>query len=300
MELFDFNTQQMLNYFNRQPSVVKGQINSATEYYKRYLYNLIYSVFDFTLPKEWAINYFRYWLFHCGSIACIYTNEYGWIVNPYSIVKLNLYHQPNIIQVTNQFLNKTKIGKIGDNAEIIKCFDDYYGFHDIVTTYAEKLADCDKSIKVSLLNSNVAFMAEVENKKQGDEIKEAYGTATEGNPFVVINKNVLGNNGQLKTMIDNPKSIFIAPDIMTVKRQIVNEFLTTVGIRNANYDKKERLNSQEVSENDDQTRALVEIVYDNIKSSFDRLNAISDLNLAVKLRYSYKTEVKEGEEEWTD
>ena len=42
------NEQTWFSYFNMQPSQVKGQVNSSVEYYKRILYNKIYSVFDFT------------------------------------------------------------------------------------------------------------------------------------------------------------------------------------------------------------------------------------------------------------
>ena len=128
----DFNNQELMGYFNRQPSSVKGQVNSTTLYYKRVLYNLLYSVFEWNLPKEWKENYFRYWLYRFGSIGVVYTNEYGWVCQPYSIVKLDLYYQPKVIQIYNQFITKPKVGVIGENAEIIKAFDDFYGFDDII------------------------------------------------------------------------------------------------------------------------------------------------------------------------
>lgn len=296
MDFLDFNCQDMMNYFNRQPSSVKGQGNATTLYYKRILYNILYSVFEFDLPKEWKLNYFRYWLFHFGSVATVYTNEYGWVVQPYSIVKLDLYYQPKVIQIYNQFITKPKVGVIGENAEIIKCFDDFYGFEDIINNYAEKLANCDKSINISLMNSNVTYSAEVENKKDAEALKEAYSKATTGEPFVVLNKNILNDKG-IVSLFPNVKNNFIAPDVLQLKRTIINEFLTTIGIKNANYDKKERLNSQEVSENNDETRAIVSVVYDNLKQCCDNINKIADIDINVKLRYNYESEVKESEVE---
>ena len=105
VEPISFDQQMLSEYFNLQPRVVKGSANTATEYEKRYLYNLIYAVYEFTLPNEWALNFFRFWLFHYGSIAVIYTREYGWIAQPYSVKKLNLYYQPKIIVVYNSFFN---------------------------------------------------------------------------------------------------------------------------------------------------------------------------------------------------
>lgn len=296
-DFIDFNQQELTDYFNRQPSQVKGQWNSTTLYYKRMLYNILYSVFEFDIPKEWKLNYFRYWLFKFGSIAVVYTNEFGWVCQPYSIVKLDLFYNPKVIQVYNQHIKTPKIGIIDENSGIIKCFDDYYGFDDIICNYAEKLANCDRSVNVSLMNSNVTFLAEVESKKESDTLKEAYGRATTGEPFIAINKNVLGNKG-IVTMFPNVKNNFIAPDIMTLKRTIINEFLTTIGVRNANYDKKERLNSQEVTENNDETKSIVSVVYDNLVDSIERINNISGLDLKVTLRYNYDdNEVKDDTKE---
>lgn len=295
-DYIDFNCQGLTDYFNRQPSVVKGRYNATTLYYKRELYNLLYSVFELTIPKEWKLNYFRYWLFNFGSIAVVYTKEFGWVCQPYSIVKLDLYYNPKVIQVYNQNIKTPKVGVIGENAGIIHAFDDYYGFDEIITNYAEKLANCDKSINISLMNSNVTFMAEVENKKDAEAIKEGYERATTGEPFIAFNKNILSDKG-IMTMFPNVRNNFIAPDVMQLKRSIINEFLTTIGIKNANYDKKERLNSQEVTENNDETKALVSVIYDNIKSCMDEIKTFADIDLNVTLRYNYDSKENDTEKE---
>lgn len=283
---YTYQVQNYMNYFNLQPSDVKGTANTAVQHYKRELYNMIYSVFEFDLPKDWALNFFRFFLFHCGSIGVIYTKEYGWVCQPYSFTELDLYYNPKVIMVDNQFFNSTKYGLIGVNAEIIKIFDDYFGLDNLVTRYAEKLAQCDKSIDINLMNSNVALLAEVENKKDAEAVKVAYGKATTGEPLVTLSKDILKGK-QLNTMIANVKNTFIANDIQILKRSIVNEFLTKVGIRNSNYDKKERLTESEVNENNDETRALISVIYDNIKASMNKLNKIAGLGLDVRLRYEY-------------
>ena len=83
-----FGEQSMIDYFNMQPSEVKGKANNSTEYYKRMLYTKLYSTLEFSLPGDWDLNFFRFWLFHYGSIAVIYTKEYGWVAQPYSIEEL--------------------------------------------------------------------------------------------------------------------------------------------------------------------------------------------------------------------
>lgn len=285
-----FDQDMILNHFNIQPSQVKGRANAGVEYYKRLLYAKLYSTLDFTLPETWKKNYFRFWLFHCGSIGVVYTSEFGWVCQPYSILKLDLYFNPKVIEVYNQFIKTPKIGAIGVNAGIIKCMDDYFGLDDIVTRYATDLAQCDRSIEVNLMNSNVTAFFKAKNKKDADAVKEAYAKATTGEPFVVINKEVMDDEG-IDTLLPNIKNNFIVNDLLQARRGILNAFLTEIGIRNANYDKKERLNSQEVNENNDETSAVITVIYDNIKKSMEEVNEVSGLNLDVSLHYDYGKEV---------
>lgn len=290
-----FGQQQLLNYFNIQPSEVKAVCNEGTEFYKRYLYSKVYSTLEFTIPENWDLNYFRFWLFHYGSISVIYTREYGWVAQPYSITELNLYYNPRKITVYNQFIRKPKTGIIGINAGIIKVMDDYYGLDDIVTRYAVKLAQIDKAVNVNLMNCNVTAMFEAESKKQADEIKEAYTQATEGKPLVVLNKEVM-NGKSITTLLPSAGSNYIVDKLLQARRTIINAFLTEIGIRNANYEKRERLNSQEVEENNDETKAIISIIFDNIKECMERINKFSGLGLDVKMRYSYSEEDETWEE----
>lgn len=286
----NFAAEMIMDHFNLQPSDVKGRANAGVEFYKRLLYTKVYSTLDFTLPEDWKKNYFRFLLFHFGSLGVIYTNEFGWVCQPYSIVKLDIYYNPKVIEVYNQFIKTPKIGAVGINAGIIKCMDDYFGLDDIVTRYATDLAQCDRSIEVNLMNSNVTAFFKAKSKKEADAIREAYGQATTGKPLVIINKEVMGDEEGIDTLLPNMKNNFLVNDLLQARRGILNAFLTEIGIRNANYDKKERLNSQEVSENNDETSAVISVIYDNIKKSMEEVNKISGLGLDVKLHFDYKQE----------
>lgn len=70
---------------------------------------------------------------------------------------------------------------------------------------------------------------------------------------------------------------------MQSKRTIINEFLTKIGIANANYDKRERLNSDEVNQNNEETKAMISVIFDNLKESISEINAISALGITVEL-----------------
>ena len=277
-----YEQNSMAQYWVQQPSTVNGQNTNATLYEKRYLYQLIFSRFKFGLPKDWDLNFFRYWLFSWGSIAVMYTREYGWICAPYSVSQINMYWNPKEITITNSYLTNPKYGLIGVNSGIIKLFDDYGGLDDLVRHYSVKLAQIDRCIDVNLMNANVTKYFEARNKKHAQEIKDLYAQSTQGEPLVVANESVTKGK-QIDTLYKDIKTTYIVNDLLQSKRTIINEFLTKIGIANANYDKRERLNTDEVNQNDEETKAMINVIYDNIKEGIAEINAISGLGITVEL-----------------
>lgn len=293
MQPITFNELNAADYFNLQPSCVKGSANIATLKAERYLWNLIYSGFEFELPKAWAIGWFRFWLFHSGVIGVSYTgrkDDLEYICGPFAVKSIDYQYRPLQAEMINTQITTPVNCVRGVNFGYIQILDDMFGLWEIVREYAEKLAQVDKAIDINLMNCNVAKAFPAENRKDADTIKEAYGRATAGEPFIVINKKYFDEDGASKivNLFGDVKSDYIAGDLWNLKRDIINEFLTKIGIRNANYDKRERLNSQEVSENNDETKALITIMYENIKRGMEEIKKFADIPLSVKLRYDYE------------
>lgn len=283
----NFGDQMMMSYMNIQPSNVKGRANLDTEYNKRYLWNKIYSQFKFTIPQEWKLNWFRYWLFQFGSIAVVYTHKFGWIAYPYSILSHDLYYNPKRVLVNCKFVDETIEGVVGLNCGIVHAMDDYFGLDDLVTRYATQLSLIDKDIQINLMNANLSMVYLAENDKDATEVKLAWSQMQEGKPLTIVQKDkanaLKGKSGLVDTMIANPKQLYLVNDLLDSRRTIVNEFLTEIGVNNANTDKKERLVTAEVNANNEEVKCLVEVIRNNIQMSFDEINRISDLNLRVEL-----------------
>ena len=283
-----FGQQQYLDHFNTQPTQVKAR-SQDLDTHKRYLYTKLCSVYKFKLPGNWPVNWFRFWLFQYGSIAVIYTKEFGWTAQPYSITGIDLYYQPSSILVTNHMFRTDKKGKIGVNAQLIHLMDDYYGLDDLVGKYASILAQIDKDIQVNLMNANVSVVSQVKSKKQGDSVAEAYGQATEGRPFVIVNEDLMKDK-PLETLLPSPKQNYIVGELLQARRNVVNQFLTDVGIPNYNMDKKAQQNDREIAENDDETKAIASVILENLQDDFEKLRAISGLDISVALRPTYSKE----------
>ena len=291
-----YTAQSFQDFFNRQPSQVKGIFNEATQHYKRILYNEVKSRYEFGLPKNVAMNWFRFWTFEFGSIAFIYTREFGWIAQPYGISALDINYQPKEITVSNPNLNEVKKGLVGINAVIVHCFDDYYGFDNIVTKYAEMLAQCDRNVNVNLMTSLSSKVFAAKDKKQADDMKLTIAEASQGNPVVFTLQEGL-DGLDIKSIMGDFKTEFIADKTMIVKRLIINEFLTVVGLNNANIDKRERLNGDEVNANNEEVKSIASIVLENLEEGFKELRLLTGLSESecyVKFRQFPKVEEKGG------
>lgn len=283
---FGFEFMQWNDFFNMSPSRVKGQWNASTLHYRRLLLEKAFSVFKFTLPNHWHQNWFRFWLYEFGSIAAVYTKKYGWIAQPWSILKLDLEYQPKRILVTNSHLDEKIVGEVGINAVIFHLFDDYYGISDIVSKYAEMLAQVDRNFNVSLLNSNVTFVVEALDKKDASTIKEAYSEATTGKPLVAVKRRMKEGEAEMNPFFPKAKDNFLCLDLLEARRGVMNAFLTEIGIANIAVQKKERLTSTEANENDDETKALAEIMYEHLQKSFKEFRTISGLDASVSWRFT--------------
>ena len=294
----DFEHRMYQNYFGMQPVEVAGQRNYTNYFYKRYLYNKIYSCFDFKLLDNWALNTFRFALFHFGSVA-IFKKDNRWSIGTWSVAEFDEDMNPKKVYC-HYFFQKNKaagiIYTVGEDAFIVRIFDDYFGYDDLVRETSVLLDNCTKTVNVALMNANVNLYATVDNEKTKTELETAYARGTTGQPMIFIDKDKtkdLKDGEDLFKPWTNHDTISSMDRILTCRRTIINNFLTEIGIKNANTNKKERLISDEVNQNNEETSANVTIAFDNISKVFEAFNKKSGLTtkISVDLKYDYNDDV---------
>ena len=70
----------------------------------------------------------------------------------------------------------------------------------------------------------------------------------------------------------------------------MSEFLTEIGVNNANTDKRERLTDNEVEANDSEIQLNAGYWLDNIREGIEKANAMYNLNITVNLKNVMNTE----------
>ena len=281
------------------PSAIHTKDTALFSYYVRYLFEKVLSVYRFTgLPSEWAENYFKYVLFGYGYIAIFDSDRFGIIPQECTLSDNHtIFYQPRYVIITNPVFSDSKMLEIGNECEIIKLQPDYGSVMDIVSTYADLLAVALETANINLMNSKASFIFMASSKAQAETFKKLYDELAGGKPFSIIDKNMFNEDGS-KTwdyFVQNVGQNYITDRILNDMKSIEDQFNTKIGIPNANTQKRERLITSEVLANDIDTKALVNVWLDTMRSDIAKVNKRYGLNITVEYRYENEYD-QEGED----
>lgn len=281
------------NFFARKPKDVDGVANTSSLFYRQKLLRLIFQRFEFeNIPDTWELDYFFEHLFLDGVI-CVTDTSAGVLALKCGLTGIGIFEQPTNVVIANPVLGNFR-RTIGETCEIIKLQYDYKGIGWILDRYSTLLAMCDSSIAVNLMNTKATWIFGATSKTQAETFKALYDDITMGKPACFTTEAITGSmREQMFTM--PAKQNFIADDIQLLKRKIINEFLTDIGINNTNLDKRERLTDDEVNANNDEVLANISHWLDNINDGIKRVNAMYGLNISCKIREYGNKEVTPDE-----
>lgn len=267
-------------FLSVQPKKVNGVDNLSSIYYRDWMLKKLFAIFRFSgIPEEWDYDYMLENLFLDGKF-CITDTEIGILPLACGVSGVNVFNHPSEVQIGNPVLGSLR-RTIGKDCALVKLQYNYIGVRQMIERYATLLSMCDSAIAVNLMNSKVAFIARTGSKAQAATYKKMFDIISSGEPFVAVNADAVNEDD---IFYNHVKQNFVADDIQLVKRKIINEFLTEIGINNANLDKRERLNTDEVMANDDEVRANIQHWIDNIRDGLRVANGLYGLNLRVEVQ----------------
>lgn len=277
------------NIYNAQinPSTVHASNTALSAFFQRYLMLKLFSRYDFTLPEEWDYDYFRYVLFTIGFIGVMQTDKYGVICQHGTASGYNVYYRPSRLLVSNPALRRTYDLRIGEDCEIIKLSPDWRGAYDLIQLYADQMAVCMESFGVNAINSKFAFVFAADNKNMAETMKKMFDQIGSGQPAAFVwDKQLFDDEGNPRWQLftNNLKQNYVGNDLLQSLTTIEHKFNTLIGFNNANTDKKERLNSDEVNANNEEVRSLSSLWLEEMIDSMDKVNKMFGLNLSVKIR----------------
>lgn len=279
-------------FFAERPKDVDAVGNASAFYYQHWILKKVFAIFEIeNFPDNWDYDYVMTALFLDG-LFCITDTEAGVVPLKCGVTGINIFNHPTEAIIANPVLGNLRRriypewkSLEGENAKelcaLVKLQYNYRGIRDLILRYAALLSMCDSAIAVNLMNSKVAFIGLAGSKAQANSMKKMYDMISAGNPAVFVRGDVINQD---TFFFNHVKENFAANDIQTLKRSIINELLTEIGLNNANTDKRERLVTDEVNANDAEIKANVQHWLYNINEGFKAANDLYGLNLHCKLK----------------
>lgn len=276
--------------FGRKPTDVSGIENVASAYYFNYLLRLTKGIFEVSMPDYWDSDFLLDTLLLDGVIGIFEHNSEPLAMNchPYGV---NMYYKPTSFNIANPVLGSFS-KTIGVDGELIY-LEEYPGVNSqfktirpLLNKFSYQLAACDKCIDQSLMNSGVAAIFSASSKKAAESYRKMYDEISEGEPAVFVDEDLGLASGNSRNLQYTPaKDNYICDKIQIEKRCIIEEFLTAIGVNNANTDKRERLNADEVNSNNDECYISTAVWRRNLKETTAKAKKLFpnlDFSIAIK------------------
>lgn len=281
---FDY-TLSNLYTAGQQPNTIHVSDTGLSYMFRKQLFEKAISVFDFSMPDNWDKDYFRYSLFMFGNVTIFDSGVFGVIPQFATLSGYNVFYMPDEALVANPLLPSINRLKIGRDCEVIKLRPDYSGIMDIVGYYADQMALITETFTCDIQNSKLSYIFMATNEAQAQAYKKMYDSIYKGEPNVVIDKKLLGPDGEPQWQSFNQalKNTYIGDLLIDALNAVEDRFCTLIGIDNANTDKRERLISSEVEANKAETKALSTLWLDTMQKGIRKANDMFNLDLTVKL-----------------
>lgn len=283
-------------FFNHNPKSVNDMSNNSFFYYQFQLMTKLKSVLTIDgYPKNWNIDNMWDVILKNGYIPIVST-DLGTLALEGGFYGQNMYYMPTNVIVNNPVLgNINRV--IGENGELLYInyeYNTFQGVMPLINRYAVLLANIDCSLNVSLMNSRVAHIFEAESDAEVKTLQKMYDDVSKGNPAVFLKKGTRSlPSSNENTSFLNVKNTYIGNDLLLTKKTIMNEFLTEIGINNANTDKRERLNSDEVNANNTEVRCTIMRYIDSLNECAKKINENSNFSDITNLNFSLNSRVIE-------
>lgn len=213
------------------------------------------SMFEWeNLPSSMNARFIEMCLFYNGQAALLYDDNYGFINTMAADGGyINLYGLPTEIQCYSYRFNQRRALYMVDTgepkgSECILVLNNYERIPTCTSIYlfATRLAEAQRTADVNIKSSRTPVLITTD-QKQYFTLKKMYEEYDGNTPAIFADKNVITPDALKALKTDAP---FIANDIMEYKREIWNEFLTTMGISNLS-EKRERMITNEVDSNNE-------------------------------------------------
>lgn len=288
-----FNWFGLSDKYKNNPQTMNAM--TANDYYDR-LRLIALSLFDWTgLPDSCNARALEMTLYMYGRALFVNDPSLGFLnMKCTPSGSLNVYDEP----VSFTAYGSTYTSRTFDRDESVLIRNNILErpTDNSVILFATRLMESERTIDVNIQNQKTPFMIRCDERDRLSLIN--FFKKYEDNETKIIGSKQF-NIDAIK--VDELKAEFIADKLQDYQMRLWNQIYTFFGINNANTDKRERLNTDEVNANNEQTSINAFAMYAARLEAAELINKMFDLKVSVKRRtfeevMNAVSGTKEGEE----
>lgn len=290
-------------FFGQKTPILKSK-DFLIDSYVRYMVNRTLSMFEYkglpeTIPErdlEMIVQLFRF-----GIITKVEDKLfvfYGGLGG-----EPNEYYQPTQAIVSNPYLRYSKVLKLDDyikndgNAVVMWNDKSHIGLLPMFLRNSELLAECDISLKYSLVKKRFMNIVTADDDETKDSLQDMFENVENGTGFgIIVTKKLLDESsvGKVETGLSNNSTDL--KDIIETKQYILGSWYNELGL-NANFNmKREAINESESDMNEDALLPLIDDMLRCRKLAVEQINEKFGTSISVELSSSWKNIRKEIEQ----
>ena len=223
------------------------------------------------LPDTIKSRHIENSLYHNGLCIIINDENLGFISVPCNYgANLNINNEPTEVITTGYNYIKTikyMSDKEKDKCQLILNNDLAIGNKEYIEYFAQKMYEVDTVIRANINQQKYPWFIPCEPKLK-NSIKLMFEKVDNLEPLILADKSIISEGIQVLTT----NTPYVADKLNEYKFELEREILTFLGLNN-NFEKKERLLSNEVDSNNQFIEANIEIQYKNRLIAQDYLNS---------------------------
>lgn len=223
------------------------------------------------LPDTIKSRHIENSLYHHGLCIIINDENLGFISVPCNYgANLNINCEPTEVITTGYNYIKTikyMSDKEKDRCQLILNNDLGIGNKEYIEYFAQKMYEVDRVIRANINQQKYPWFIPCEPKLK-NSIKLMFENVDNLEPLILADKSIISEGIQVLTT----NTPYVADKLNEYKFELEREILTFLGLNN-NFEKKERLLTNEIDSNNQFIEANIEIQYKNRLIAQDYLNS---------------------------